>query len=164
MNLSAHATHVTMLVRADSLSSTMSAYLLNRLAGQPNITVMLNSRVTALHGDGALHSITLAQAGVDTTVATRHLFVCIGGSPNTDWAETTDVSRDSRGFIVTGIDLTPDHLERWPLVSAPYYLETTAPGIFAAGDVRSNSVKRVASAVGEGAMAVTLVHRYLSAV
>ncbi|KXC05062.1 NAD(P)/FAD-dependent oxidoreductase [Microbacterium hominis] len=162
MNLSAHATHVTVLVRADSLSSTMSAYLLNRLAAQPNLTVMLNSRVIALHGDDVLDSITVDQSGVETTVATRHLFVCIGGAPNTDWAETTNVSRDSRGFVVTGIDLMADHLKTWPLARAPYYLETSVPGIFAAGDVRSNSVKRVASAVGEGAMAVSLVHRYLA--
>jgi thioredoxin reductase (NADPH) len=87
MNLSAHATRVTVLVRADSLSSTMSGYLLSRLAVQPNITVMLDSRVTAPHGDDVLDSITVDQAGVETTVATRHLFACIGGSPNTDWAE-----------------------------------------------------------------------------
>ena len=93
-----------------------------------------------------------------------HLFVCIGGAPNTEWAETTDVRLDTRGFLLTGVDLSPDDLYRWPLKRAPYYLETSVPGVFAAGDVRANSVKRVASAVGEGATAVTLIHRYLAEV
>ncbi|WP_431072319.1 FAD-dependent oxidoreductase [Microbacterium phyllosphaerae] len=164
MNLAAHAAHVTVLVRGPSLSSTMSAYLLNRLAVQPNVTVLVNTRVVAVDGDDHLREITLDRAGVTARVAATHLFVCIGGAPNTEWAQTTDVRLDARGFLLTGVDLSPGDLDRWALERAPYYLETSVPGVFAAGDVRANSVKRVASAVGEGAMAVTLIHRYLAEV
>ena len=162
MNLAAHAAHVTVLVRGPSLSSTMSAYLLNRLAVQPNVTILVNTRVVAVVGADHLRAIALDQAGEITQVPATHLFVCVGGAPNTEWAETTDVRLDTRGFLLTGVDLSPDDLDRWPLKRAPYYLETSVPGVFAAGDVRANSVKRVASAVGEGAMAVTLIHRYLA--
>lgn len=164
MNLAVHAAHVTVLVRGPSLSSTMSSYLLNRLAVQPNVTILVNTRVVAVDGDGRLQEITLDQAGTTTRLPATHLFVCIGGAPNTDWAETTDVRLDTRGFLLTGIDLSPDDLDRWPLARAPYYLETSVPGVFAAGDVRANSVKRVASAVGEGAMAIALIHRHLAGV
>nr|WP_201469941.1 FAD-dependent oxidoreductase [Microbacterium hydrocarbonoxydans] len=162
MNLAVHAAHVTVVVRGPSLSSTMSAYLLDRLAAQPNVTILVHTRVVALDGDEHLREITLDKAGTASRVPATHLFVCIGGAPNTEWAATTDVRLDSRGFILTGVDLAPDDLRRWPLERPPYYLETSVPGIFAAGDVRANSVKRVASAVGEGAMAVTLIHRYLA--
>ncbi|WP_251443263.1 NAD(P)/FAD-dependent oxidoreductase [Microbacterium sp. USTB-Y] len=162
MNLAAHAARVTVVVRGASLSSTMSAYLLNRLAVQPNVTILLHTRVVAVDGDDHLREITLDQAGATTRVPATHLFVCIGGAPNTEWAETTDVQLDSRGFVLTGVDLAPADLERWSIARPPFYLETSVPGIFAAGDVRANSVKRVASAVGEGAMAVTLIHRYLA--
>ena len=162
MNLSAHAAHVTILVRGESLSSTMSAYLLDRLAAQPNVTILVNTRVTAVDGDITLHELTLDQAGSTVQVPASHLFVCIGGAPNTEWAASTDVRLDARGFVLTGVDLTSRDLGAWPLQRPPLYLETSVPGIFAAGDVRANSVKRVASAVGEGAMAVTLVHRYLA--
>jgi len=162
MNLAAHAAHVTVVVRGSSLSTTMSAYLLDRLAVQPNVTILVHTRVVAVDGDEHLSEITLDQAGTITRVPATHLFVCIGGAPNTDWASTTDVLLDSRGYVLTGADLRPDDLRLWPLARPPYYLETSVPGIFAAGDVRANSVKRVASAVGEGAMAVTLIHRYLA--
>ncbi|WP_194762346.1 NAD(P)/FAD-dependent oxidoreductase [Microbacterium sp. UFMG61] len=162
MNLAAHAAHVTVLVRGASLSSTMSAYLLNRLAAQPNVTILVHTRVVAVGGGDHLQEITLDQAGTTARVPATHLFVCIGGAPNTEWAETTDVRLDSRGFVLTGVDLAPADLERWPIARPPFYLETSVPGIFAAGDVRAKSVKRVASAVGEGAMAVTLIHRYLA--
>ncbi|WP_341955461.1 NAD(P)/FAD-dependent oxidoreductase [Microbacterium sp. LWH13-1.2] len=162
MNLAAHAAHVTVVVRGASLSSTMSAYLLNRLAVQPNVTILVHTRIVAVDGDDHLREITLDQAGVTARVPATHLFVCIGGAPNTEWAETTDVRLDSRGFVLTGVDLAPADLERWPIARPPFYLETSVPGIFAAGDVRAKSVKRVASAVGEGAMAVTLIHRYLA--
>lgn len=162
MNLAAHAAHVTVIVRGASLSSTMSAYLLNRLAAQPNVTILVHTRVVAVVGDDNLKEITLDQAGTVKRVPATHLFVCIGGAPNTEWAKTTDVALDSRGFVVTGVDLNSADLARWPLARPPYYLETSVPGIFAAGDVRANSVKRVASAVGEGAMAVALIHRYLA--
>ena len=162
MNLAAHAAHVTVVVRGPSLSTTMSAYLLNRLAAQPNVTILVHTRVVAVDGDDHLRTIVLDQDGAITRLPATHLFVCIGGAPNTDWAVTTDVILDSRGYVLTGVDLGPDDLRRWPLARPPYHLETSVPGIFAAGDVRANSVKRVASAVGEGAMAVTLIHRYLA--
>jgi thioredoxin reductase (NADPH) len=162
LNLATFATHVTLLVRGPSLSATMSTYLLNRLSAHPNITVLTNTRVTALEGDMTLEAITLDQAGREVRVVTNHLFICIGGSPNTDWAEGTGVECDARGFVVTGVDLTAEQRHGWRLPREPYFLETSVPGIFAAGDVRANSIKRVASAVGEGAMAVTLVHRYLA--
>ncbi|MFS0732968.1 FAD-dependent oxidoreductase [Microbacterium sp. 1P10UB] len=161
MNLSKFAARVTILVRGPSLSDTMSAYLRDRLVARPNVTVVTGTTVTALGGNSVLRELTLEKGGRTTRVGTSHLFVCIGGAPNTEWTAGTKVARDSRGFIVTGVDLTRSQLEQWPLERAPFYLETSVPGIFAAGDVRSNSVKRVASAVGEGAMALTLVHRYL---
>ena len=95
-------------------------------------------------------------------VAADRLFVCIGGTPNTAWAEGTSTARDARGFLLTGGDLTPEDLPDRPLARPPLHLETSHPGVFAAGDVRANSIKRVASAVGEGAMAIALTHRYLA--
>lgn len=162
LNLASHAAHVTMLVRGASLSATMSDYLLKRIASRPNITVMVDSHVTALHGGETLSSITIDQAGVEHSMQTEHLFVCIGGSPNTQWATSTDVRLDNAGYVLTGPDLRGADLKQWAWDRPPHYLETSVPGVFAAGDVRANSVKRVASAVGEGAMAVTLVHRFLA--
>ncbi|WP_394194061.1 FAD-dependent oxidoreductase [Microbacterium foliorum] len=110
----------------------------------------------------AAHVTVVVRGPSLSSTMSAYLFVCIGGAPNTEWAATTDVQLDSRGFLLTGVDLPSDDLQKWPLDRSPYYLETSVPGIFAAGDVRANSVKRVASAVGEGAMAVTLIHRYLA--
>lgn len=163
MNLAAYARRVTLIVRGPSLSSTMSSYLSTRVLTQPNIRVLTDTRVVGVEGDARLRQIVLDQRGTRTTRDTRHLFVCIGGDPNTRWAAQTDVRLDARGFVATGPDLTAEQRAAWPLARDPFFLETSVPGIFAAGDVRSNSIKRVASAVGEGAMAVTLVHRYLSA-
>jgi thioredoxin reductase (NADPH) len=131
--------------------------------------VITETEVAALHGNELLHSITLKdrKLGKQTTVECRWLFVCIGGDPHTTWAEEVGIVRDEAGYLVTGPDLMPmlNHgraVAKWPLDRNPYYLETNIPGMFAAGDVRHGSVKRCASAVGEGAMAVTFVHRYLS--
>jgi len=165
MNLSRSASHVTMLVRGDSLSSTMSEYLTSRIAQAPNISVQTRSRATRLTGDDRLRSIevTDGSGAADERPATR-LFICIGGQPDTRWAADTAMTRDRLGYLVTGPDLdaVPGALDAWPLTRRPYHLETSVPGSFAAGDVRAGSVKRVAAAVGEGATAVTLVHRYLA--
>jgi thioredoxin reductase (NADPH) len=159
---------VTMIVRGDTLKSTLSNYLIDRIRSTSNIEVLTNTEVTKLEGDEVLRAITLTnrKTGEERTFETKWLFVCIGGSPHTDWAVEAGVVRDEAGYLVTGPDL---HFEGkssnggWPLDRSPYYLETNVPGLFAAGDVRHGSVKRCASAVGEGAMAVTFAHRYLSA-
>ena len=164
MNLAAHAASVTMIVRGPALSATMSAYLSNRIAAEPRIRVLLGTRVTGLVGETDLVGVTLEDAeGSRRDLDATRMFVCIGGEPNTDWTRETLIHRDARGYLITGPDLTPEHLaDRWAVARAPYHLETSVPGSFAAGDVRLNSVKRVASAVGEGAMAVTFVHRHLA--
>lgn len=166
MNLAQHAARVTMLVRGAALADTMSEYLSSRIAAAPQIDVRLRTRVADVRGDTHLESLELESTadGGREHVETRHLFVCIGGLPNTDWASQTDILRDDHGFMVTGPDISSSELAArgWPLSRAPFYLETSVPGSFAAGDVRANSIKRVASAVGEGAMSIAFVHRYLA--
>jgi thioredoxin reductase (NADPH) len=163
MNLVAHAASVTMVVRGPALSDTMSAYLSNRIVNEPRIRVLLGTRVVGLTGQDDLVGVVLEDADGRRDVDATRMFVCIGGEPNTDWTQDTLIHRDDHGYLITGPDLTEEHLaDRWSLARAPYHLETSVPGSFAAGDVRLNSVKRVASAVGEGAMAVTFVHRHLS--
>jgi thioredoxin reductase (NADPH) len=166
MHFSAVAGKVTMIVREDALKETVSAYLVDRIRSTKNIEVLTNTEVTALIGNKYLEAIALRnyKTGDEQTVKTRWLFVCIGGAPHTEWAVQAKVSRDQAGYLLTGPDLMlhGKPVEGWPLDRAPYYLETNQPGLFAAGDVRHGSVKRCASAVGEGAMAVTLVHRYLA--
>lgn len=165
MNFSQHASVVTMIVRGASLAATLSQYLIERLEREANVKVRFESSVSALYGDGKLEAIEIRSLNGDREVMkTGHLFVCIGGSPNTEWAKDTHIIRDPNGYLVTGSDLHehPAFETVWPLGRRPYFLETSVPGSFAAGDVRAGSVKRVASAVGEGAMAVTFVHRYLA--
>jgi thioredoxin reductase (NADPH) len=166
LHFSRIARKVTMVVRGESLKSTLSAYLLDRIYSSKNIEVLVQSEVTALHGEDFLRAITITHrpTGESRTYETRRLFVCIGGVPHTEWAIDAGVRRDEAGYLVTGPDLLEENgaKNHWPLDRSPYYLETNVPGLFAAGDVRHNSVKRCASAVGEGAMAVTFVHRYLS--
>jgi thioredoxin reductase (NADPH) len=165
MHFSAYAKRVTMAVRSDSLSSTISQYLVERIQATPNVEVLTRTVVTSLHGDDVLKEVTLANrdTGQERRIKTRWLFACIGGVPQTQWAAAVGMARDEAGYLVTGPDLLRNgkRPENWPLDRDPYFLETSIPGVFAAGDVRHNSVKRVASAVGEGAMAVALVHRYL---
>jgi thioredoxin reductase (NADPH) len=162
---SRYAKQVTMLVRGSNLAATLSQYLLNRITNTPNIEVLFNAQVTALDGDNTLRQIAIADCrnGSVQTVETQRLFVCIGGEPNTEWAVETKIIRDGAGYLVTGSDLLKDGCspDCWILDRDPFFLETSVPGSFAAGDVRHGSVKRVASAVGEGAMSVTLVHKYL---
>ncbi len=161
-----YAKAVTLLVRGDSLESSMSYYLIQQLNAIDNIKVRTRCEVIGAQGDGHLQAITICDSkeGLSTTVECGYLFVFIGAEPRTDWLGTS-VARDERGFVYTGPDLLANGTrpKGWDRERDPFYLECSVPGIFAAGDVRANSVKRVASAVGEGAMAVTLVHRYLEA-
>ena len=165
MHFAPFARQVTMVVRDDSLSRTVSQYLIDRIRATPNIEVLTNTEVTGLHGDRSLEEITLLDRGAGReSIARAHwLFVCIGGVPQTQWAAEVGLVCDEAGYLVTGPDLLRDgqRLANWQLDREPYYLETNVPGLFVAGDVRHGSVKRVASAVGEGAMAVAFVHRYL---
>ena len=159
-----NAGSVTLVVRGDNLERSMSHYLVEQIAKLPNVTVRTNSEVVGASGSDHLERLRIADraTGTEEEVAASWLFVFIGAAPGTDWLGK-EVVRDEHGFVLTGPDLLMDgHLPaEWPLERQPYFLETSVPGVFAAGDVRSQSVKRVASAVGEGAMAVTLVHRYL---
>ncbi|MBB3083790.1 FAD-dependent oxidoreductase [Geodermatophilus sabuli] len=161
---SRYARSVCLLVRGASLEASMSSYLIEQVAGIPSISVRTCTTVAAAHGDGHLEAITVedARSGERSTLPASHLFVFIGGAPRTAWLDGA-VLRDERGFIPTGPALLRDGCRPpgWTLDRDPYFLEASLPGVFVAGDVRSESVKRVASAVGEGAMAVTLVHRYL---
>jgi thioredoxin reductase (NADPH) len=158
------ARSVTLLVRGKSLEASMSQYLIDQLRAIGNIRVRVCTTVTAAEGDGHLERIVLEDAanGTTETVPASHLFVFIGAAPLTEWLDG-ELERDGAGFLLTGPDLVRDgrRPSGWIPERDPYLLETSVPGVFAAGDVRAQSVKRVASAVGEGAMAVTLVHRYL---
>ena len=165
MNLASAGARVCMVVRGDSLSKSMSAYLVKRVEEHPNIDVRLGARVAELHAEGGrLRDVTIeSSGGARETMSVTSLFLCIGGVPRTEWAEGRHVRTDKAGFILTGPDLL-EHGERpdgWPLNRDPLALETSVPGLFAAGDVRHGSTKRVAGAVGEGAMAVTLAYRRL---
>ena len=155
-----------MVVLGDSLKSTLSSYLIDRIYNTKNIEVLTNTKVTALEGDRVLQGITVTnlKTGESKKLQTHWLFVCIGGEPHTQWAVEAGVKRDESGYLITGPDLLHDgqRPEGWPLDRDPFYLETNVPGTFAAGDVRHNSVKRCAAAVGEGAMAVLFVHHYLA--
>jgi len=167
MYFSKYARRVVMLVRGDSLSASMSQYLIDQIKQTPNIHVETRARVAEVHGDERLESISIhcGDSNQTETVAANSLFVFIGAGPNTDWLEGV-VERDERGFILTGADLLRDgkRPQGWPLDRDPYWMETSVPGIFAAGDVRHGSVKRVASGVGEGSIAVQFIHQYLGAV
>ncbi|WP_329204004.1 FAD-dependent oxidoreductase [Streptomyces sp. NBC_00683] len=162
--LSRGAKSVTLLVRGESLTASMSYYLVQQIEEAPNIKVRLRTVVNAAHGAEHLERLTLRDAvtGESEVVDAQWMFVFIGAAPLTDWLDGT-VLRDRNGFILAGPDLTPDGRPPagWELDRPPYHLETSAPGVFVAGDARALSAKRVASAVGEGAMAVMLVHRYL---
>jgi thioredoxin reductase (NADPH) len=166
MHLAEHAARVTMLVRGPDLASSLSTYLIDRIRSTQNVDVRFNAEVIGLDGDDVLHTVELMDMdiGAKDRVETKRLFVCIGGVPHTEWAKDTGIIRDRHGFLLTGPDLRHEGRlpEQWPLERSPFFLETSVPGSFAAGDVRYSSVKRVASAVGEGAMAVTFAHQFLA--
>jgi thioredoxin reductase (NADPH) len=166
MNLGDAGARVTMVVRGDDLGKSMSAYLVERIKRHPQIDVRLQTQVTELHADdGHLGGVTIADAGGATEERrTTALFACIGGMPRTGWADEQGVRTDAKGFLLTGPDLLDAgrRPEDWEPDRDPLPLETNLPGVFAAGDVRSGSTKRVGSAVGEGAMAVALSHRRLA--
>jgi thioredoxin reductase (NADPH) len=166
LHFAPYASRVTLVCRSDSLKGTLSQYLLDRIRETPNVEVMTRTEVVALQGDEILEAITLRSrgSGEERKIRTHWLFICIGGVPQTQWAVEVGIVRDEGGYLVTGPDLMRgrEQPEKWPLDREPYYLETNVPGVFAAGDVRHQSVKRCASAVGEGAMAVAFVHRYLT--
>jgi thioredoxin reductase (NADPH) len=161
---SRYAATVTLVVRGASLRSSMSHYLIEQIEAIENVTVRTSTVVEKAHGDEHLESLSLhcSDSGVTEQVEASHLFVFIGAAPRTDWLGDA-VMRDDHGFVCTGPDLLVEgrRPRGWMLDRDPLYLESSVPGVFVAGDVRAQSVKRVASAVGEGAMAVTLVHRYL---
>ena len=167
MYFSKYARRVVMLVRGASLSSSMSQYLIDQIKKTPNIQVETHSRVVEVLGENHVEALSIqcGESGKTETVPANLLSVFIGAEPNTDWLAGV-VHRDERGFIITGAELVRDgkRPQGWPLARDPYWTETSVPGIFAAGDVRHGSVKRVASGVGEGSIAVQFVHQYLSEV
>ena len=164
--LSRHARQVTMLVRADGLERSMSHYLVRQIRDTANIQVRPNTTLVGASGTDHLEHLRLCDTGDGTVeeVKAGYLFVFIGAAPCTEWLDGV-IERDRNGFVVTGSDLlvSGQRPRGWPLDRDPYHLEASVPGVFAAGDARASSVKRVASAVGEGAMAIQLAHRYLEA-
>ena len=159
MHFSKYAGRVTMLVRGDSLSRSMSHYLIEQIANVPKIDVRTGAQAIAAEGDGHLGALRIKDADGEHEEGVDAVFVFIGAAPRTDWLEGV-VARDERGFILAGLDTKQ---AGWPLKRDPFVLETSVPGVFVAGDVRARSIKRVASAVGEGSMAVSLIHEYLAA-
>ena len=159
-----YATKVVMVVRGANLAAKMSHYLVERIEATENIEVLTQSEILSCHGEEHLEHVTLRHrvSGDLQKIEASYVFVFIGAAPRTEWLGE-QVARDHQGFILTGPDLNPDmHLRGWPLERAPFLLEASVPGIFAAGDVRHESVKRVASAVGEGSVAVHFVHQHLA--
>ena len=168
IHFSQYAKTVTLLVRADSLDKKMSQYLVHQINETDNIRVWLNSIVTEVKGENRLEEITITniKTGEQQVVQAAGLFIYIGAEPHTDWL-TGIIQRDANGFILTGSDLLQNGLQRpqnWALDRQPFLLETDIPGIFAAGDVRHGSIKRIAAGVGEGSTAIQLIHQYLSKV
>ena len=166
VHLARYAREVTLLVRGDSLERSMSDYLISELDGLPNVSVRVGVELVDGEGDERLAAVVVRdrETGETERIPTVGLFVMIGADPHTDWLDGI-VERDERGFVLTGNDLLGDDYEdepdAWPLDRAPSLLETSVPGVFAAGDVRHGSVKRVTTAMGEGAAVVQLVHQHL---
>jgi thioredoxin reductase (NADPH) len=167
MNFAKYAERVVMVVRGSSLASTMSQYLIDQIKERPNIQVWPNASVSEAHGETHLEEISVlcSDSNKLERVRASSMFIFIGALPRTDWLGDL-VERDERGFLLTGPDLIRDgqRPKGWTLERDPFLLETNIPGIFAVGDVRHGSVKRVASGVGEGSVAVQFIHQYLSKV
>ena len=161
MHFSRHARKVRMLIRGASLEKSMSKYLIDQIQATPNITVEPRTEIIAFHGDGHLERITVCNQGKEDTREAASVFIFIGAEPRTDWLPN-GIARDNKGFLLAGPDLKKS-ADLWKLDRDPYLLETSIPGIFVAGDVRHGSVKRCASAVGEGSIAIQFVHQYLAA-
>ncbi len=165
MHFSRYASKVTVLVRGDDLRAKMSRYLVDRIEAAPNIELRTRTEIVDAEGTEYLKSVTLRGLGDGRTetVPASGLFLFIGAVPNTDWLES-NFARDPQGFLLTGPDLSPEggRPRGWPLDRDPFLLETNVPGVFAAGDVRLGSMKRVAAGVGEGSTVVSFVHRYLA--
>ena len=165
MNLSKYARRVVMVVRGNSLAASMSKYLIDEIAQTPNIQVQFGTRVVAVEGNERLETIQIECTTTSTveTVPASALFMFIGAEPRTNWLDGV-IERDARGFILTGPDLMRDgkRPRGWNRDRDPGLLETGVPGVFAVGDVRHGSVKRVASGVGEGSIAIQFVHQFLS--
>jgi thioredoxin reductase (NADPH) len=161
--LAGACTKVHILVRSDGLAASMSRYLIRRIEDSPNITLHTRTQLASLEGNGQLERIAWRHAGELDKREIRHVFLMTGAVPSTAWLQGC-VSLDDQGFVRTGSDLGAEHLAaaQWPLARGPYLSETTKPGVFAVGDVRSGSVKRIASGVGEGSICVQFVHRTLS--
>lgn len=162
--LAQSARHVHMVVRSDGLAASMSRYLIRRIEESPRITLHTKTEIVGLEGDDHLERVNWRNGNGDTAERKdiRHVFVMTGATPSTHWLDGC-VVLDDHGFIKTGSDLTPDELAaaHWPLARPPYLLETSKPGVFAVGDVRCGNIKRVASAVGEGSIAISFVHQAL---
>jgi thioredoxin reductase (NADPH) len=167
LHFARYARRVTMIVRGDSLEKSMSQYLVDQIKKTPNIHFELNSSVAEVHGESHLEEVSIycSASGETHRLPANYLFILIGAQPHTEWLAGV-VERDERGFILTGPDLMRDgkRPRGWQLERDPYLLETSVPGIFAVGDVRKGSIKRVASGVGEGSVAISFVHQYLSKV
>jgi thioredoxin reductase (NADPH) len=158
------ARHVNMLVRSNSLAASMSQYLIRRIENSPNIILRLQTEIVAVEGKDHLESVYWRnrETGQTEKHEIKHIFVMTGADPNTRWLDGC-IALDDKGFIKTGPDLLPDNLNAagWPLTRQSYFLETSLPGVFAVGDARGGSIKRIASAVGEGSAAISFVHQVL---
>jgi thioredoxin reductase (NADPH) len=167
MNFAKYAERVVILVRGKSLACTMSQYLIDQIKRTPNIQVWANASVAEAHGDSHLEEVSILCSDTNQLerVPASAMFIFIGALPRTEWLGKL-IERDERGFILTGPDLIRDgqYPKGWTLDRDPFLLEANVPGIFAVGDVRHGSVKRVASGVGEGSVAVQFIHQYLSKV
>ncbi|HMF53785.1 MAG TPA: NAD(P)/FAD-dependent oxidoreductase, partial [Edaphobacter sp.] len=161
MHFSRYADKVHMLIRGESLTKSMSKYLIDQIQATPNIVVETGTEIAGMAGNGHLEQLTLKTPRGEENRATSSLFIFIGAAPKTDWL-SAQVACDNKGFILAGPDLKVKSPGSWKLDREPYLLETSVPGIFVAGDVRYNSVKRCASAVGEGSIAIQFVHQYLA--
>jgi thioredoxin reductase (NADPH) len=164
IRFSRYAAHVTLVVRGGSLEASMSQYLISQVKELANVDVRTNTEVVEVEADTRLRGLVISSGGTRTRLAANALFVCIGGVPRTQGAANVGLVLDAAGYARTGAELNPSGgaLEGWPLSRQPLPLETNLPGLFAAGDVRSGSIKRCAAAIGEGSMAVALVHQRLA--